>query len=224
MRLVILVFAACAILVGSPARAQDIAELRAQYRQTEQMIEQAEASGVDSGLTSSLRESLAGLRQVIDEMERDQQAAAQQGSVPSEPEPVQAPVAAAAEENLAAGTCARFGFTADNYRTVALAGGNDVQIKTLCGQAYEYHSMYRRALSQQHPEAWRTYDAHKKSAAVVNNFYGETAVAPSEGIRQDTKTAQQMVAEQRAAAATAAANAPKRPPAAPPCSGCVTPQ
>lgn len=225
MRFVALALVAGAILVGGPAQAQNIAELRAQYQQTQQMIEQAEAAGVDSSLTSSLRESLEGLRQVIDEMERDQQAAAQASSAPSEPEPTPAPAAAAAsEENLAASTCGRFGFTADNYRTVALSGGNDEQIKTLCGQAYEYHSMYKRALSQGHPEAWRTYDAHKKSAAVVNNFYGETAVAPSEGIRPDTKTAQQVVAEQREAAASAAANAPMRPPAAPSCSGCVTPQ
>lgn len=224
MRFVALAFVACAILVGSPTRAQNIAELRAQYQQTQQMIEQAEASGVDAGLTSSLRESLEGLRQVIDEMERDQQAAAQESSAPSQPEPTPTPAAAAAEENLAADTCGRFGFTAENYRAVALSGGNDVQIKTLCGQAYEYHSMYRRALAQQHPEAWKTYDAHKKSAAVVNNFWSETAAGPNEGIRQDTKTAQQVVAEQRAAAATAVANAPKRPPAAPSCSGCVTPQ
>ncbi len=212
------------VLVGSSANAQNIAELRAQYQQTEQMIQQAEASGVDSSITSSLRESLSGLRQVIDEMERDQQSAAQESSAPSEPEPAPTPVAAPAEENLAAGTCGRFGFTADNYRTMALSGGTDVQIKTLCGQAYEYHSMYRRALAQQHPEAWKTYDAHKKSAAVVNNFWSETAAGPNEGIRQDTKTAQQVVAEQRAAAASAIENTPKRPPAAPSCSGCVTPQ
>lgn len=224
MRSTALILFACAVSLASPASAQNIGELRAQYQQTMEMLQQAEAMGVDAGLTSSLRQSLEGLRQSIDEMERDQQAASHASNAPSEPAPTPAPVVAAAQENLAAATCGRFGFTADNYRTVALSGGNDEQIKTLCGQAYEYHSTYKRALSQQHPEAWKTYDAHKQAAAVVNNFYGETAVAPTEGIRQDTRTAQQIVAEQREAAATTIANAPKRPPQAPSCSGCVTPQ
>lgn len=217
---------ACCALLAAPAAAQNIAELRAQYQQTQEMLQQAESMGVDGALTSSLRESLEGLRQSIDEMERDQQNAAQQSNAPSEPEPVPAaaPPPAQAEPNLAASACGQFGFTEDNYRTTALSGDGDVQIKSMCGQAYEFYSMYKRALAQRHPEAWKTYDAHRKASAMLGNFRIETSSAPGEGIHPDTKTAQQMVAEQQRAAATAAVNAPKRPPQAPPCRGCVTPQ
>ena len=94
----------------------------------------------------------------------------------------------------------------------------------MCGQAYEYYTMYKRALGQKHPEAWRTYDAHKQAAAVVNGFFGETRVPTNSGIVPDTKTAAQVQAERREAEAQAMANSPPTPPPAPPCDGCATPQ
>ena len=75
--------------------------------------------------------------------------------------------------NLAEGNCSMMNLS--NYRTVALSGGNDVQLKTLCGQAFEYYSMYKRAITQgyAHDDLMRTYNAHKDSAAVVNQFVAE---------------------------------------------------
>lgn len=75
--------------------------------------------------------------------------------------------------NLAEGSCSMMNLS--NYRTVALSGGNDVQLKTLCGQAFEYYSMYKRAITQGygHDDLMRTYNAHKDAAAVVNQFYAE---------------------------------------------------
>lgn len=65
------------------------------------------------------------------------------------------------------------GFTEDNYRQVALSGGLDVQLKTMCGQAFEYYTMYKRAIAQGYSEADsnRTYAAHEQSALVANSFY-----------------------------------------------------
>lgn len=69
--------------------------------------------------------------------------------------------------------CDAVGVNSGNYRSAALSGGNDVQLKTMCGQAYEYYAMYRRALEQGYSEAdaERTYQAHAQSAAVANDFY-----------------------------------------------------
>jgi hypothetical protein len=74
--------------------------------------------------------------------------------------------------NLAADTCARVGMDEGNYRQVALSGGNDVQLKTMCGQALEYYAMYKRAIAQGYSEADanRTYAAHEQSAQVANSF------------------------------------------------------
>ena len=60
-----------------------------------------------------------------------------------------------------------------NYRQVGLSGGNDVQLKTMCAQAYEYYVMYKRAIAQGYAEADanRTYDAHAKSARVAIHYY-----------------------------------------------------
>lgn len=222
MRKGILALAGALCVLGSSAQAQSVAELRAQYQQTEAMLNEAEAAGMDPSLTASLRESLEGLRQVIDEMERDQAS----NSTYAEPQVAETapPPIQPAEPNQAAQTCSRFGFDETNYRQTALADGNDQQIRSLCGQAYEYYTMYKRALGQQHPEAWKTYDAHKQSAMVVNNFYGETRVLPTEGIQEDTRTASQMAAEQAARTAAAQAGSPPEPPRAPPCDGCVSPQ
>ena len=213
--------AACCVL-GNAAQAQSVAELRAQYEQTRAMLNDAETAGMDPSLTASLRESLEGLRQSIDEMEQDQASSAnnseelQIAQTPASPQ--------GSEPNLASATCSNFGFNEGNYRDVALAAGNDQQIRALCGQAYEYYTMYKRALAQAHPEAWRTYDAHRQSALVVNNFYGEARALPSEGIQQDTRTAADYAAEAAAQRATAAAESPPKPPPAPSCNGCVTPQ
>ena len=91
--------------------------------------------------------------------------------------------------------------TEDNYRQASLAPGNDLQMRTLCGQALEYYSMYKRAVAQGHPEAWRTYDAHRQASVQLTGFDRETRAAPGEGIQPDTKTAAQMEAERQAAQA-----------------------
>ena len=84
------------------------------------------------------------------------------------------PSAAGDHRNLASEICT--GFTEDNYRQQALAEGLDQQLRVLCGQAYEYFTMYKRALAQGYSEAdaERTYQAHEKSALVLKQFYEET--------------------------------------------------
>lgn len=220
MRIRFLALAGALCVAASSLHAQSVEDLRAQYRQSEAMLNEAEAAGMDPSITASLRESLDGLRQVIDEMERDQASSSSYSEEPQAAEPEPAPVQMA-EDNLAAPTCSRLDFDEGNYREKSFAPG-DEQLRALCGQAYEYYAMYRRALDQRHPEAWKTYDAHKQSAAVVNNFYGEAQALPSEGIREDTRTASDNVAAARDAAASAAAV--PEPPRAPPCDGCVSPQ
>ena len=204
----------------SSVGAQSIAELKAQYAQTMEMLNQAEAAGMDPSLVASLRESLEGLRQSIEEDERAQS----QAATPIAEEPAVAPVQASLEPNLAASPCADFGVTEDNYRQASLAPGNDLQMRTLCGQALELYSMYKRAVAQGHPEAWRTYDAHRQASAQLTGFDRDTRAAPGEGIVPDTKTAAQVEAERREAEARAMADAPPPLPKAPPCNGCVTPQ
>lgn len=72
--------------------------------------------------------------------------------------------------NLATGACA--GFTEGNYRTKALEGGGDSQLNTMCGQAFEYYTMYKRAIAQGYSEADanRTYAAHEQSARVASGY------------------------------------------------------
>ena len=213
--------AAASLMGWTAASAQSIAELKAQYAQTMELLNQAEAAGMDAAMVASLRESLEGLRQSIEEDER----ALSQAPPPivDEPPPA-APVQASLEPNLAASPCADFGVTEDNYRQASLAPGNDLQMRTLCGQALEYYSMYKRAVAQAHPEAWRTYDAHRQASMQLTGFDRETRAAPGEGITPDTKTAVQVETERREAAEQAMADAPPTPPKAPPCRGCVTPQ
>ena len=205
----------------SSVGAQGTAELRAQYEETMNLLRQAESMGVDPAMLASLRESLEGLRQSIEEDERAQSQAAAPAA--EEPAPA-APVQANLEPNLAASPCADFGVTEGNYRQASLAPGNDLQMRTLCGQALELYSMYKRAVAQGHPEAWRTYDAHRQASMQLTGFDRETRAAPGQGIVQDTKTAAQIETERRGAAAQALADAPPPPPKAPPCNGCVTPQ
>jgi hypothetical protein len=72
--------------------------------------------------------------------------------------------------------CDAVNVNADNYRSAALSGGNDVQLKTLCGAAYEYWWMYNNAFKQGYSaaDAEITYTEHSKAAAVVNQFWNET--------------------------------------------------
>ena len=74
--------------------------------------------------------------------------------------------------NLATGACT--GFTESNYRQRALEGSGDAQLYTMCGQAFEYYTMYKRAIAQGYSEADanRTYAAHEDSARVANGFLG----------------------------------------------------
>lgn len=70
------------------------------------------------------------------------------------------------------GICESVGVSMGDYRSSALSGGRDVQLKTMCGQAYEYYSMYLRAIAQGYSEseANRTYDAYSASATTAVNF------------------------------------------------------
>lgn len=72
--------------------------------------------------------------------------------------------------NLALSACT--GFTEGNYRTKALEGGGDSQLNTMCGQAFEYYTMYKRAIAQGYSEsdANRTYAAHEDSARVASGY------------------------------------------------------
>lgn len=69
--------------------------------------------------------------------------------------------------------CDAVGVNFDNFKSAALSGGNDVQLKTLCGAAYNYYWMYRNAEKQGYsPDgADITWQEHAKAAAVVNEFY-----------------------------------------------------
>lgn len=60
-----------------------------------------------------------------------------------------------------------------SYREVGLSGGNDVQLKTMCAQAYEYFAMYEQALEQGYSltDAKRTWDAHAAAAKNAISFY-----------------------------------------------------
>jgi len=187
--------------------------------ETMALIRQAESMGVD---VSEMRAQMEELRRMIEE---DERAEREMASRPVE-QPMIAEAPASLEPNLAAGVCGDFGITEENYRTAALAGGNDVQMKTLCGQAMEYYSMYKRAMAQKHPEAWRTYDAHKQASMQLGAFDRDTRAAPGEGIQPDTRSASQIAAEQQAeqARAEASYSSVPRPPQAPPCKGCVSPQ
>jgi hypothetical protein len=68
------------------------------------------------------------------------------------------------------------GFTMENFETKAFQGGNDTQLFTMCGQAFNYYRMYLNAIRQGYAEADanRTYDAHVKSARVAEQFYRDT--------------------------------------------------
>ncbi len=72
--------------------------------------------------------------------------------------------------NLASSACS--GFTENNYRTKALEDGGDRQLNTMCGQAFEYYTMYKRAIAQGYSEsdANRTYAAHEDSARVASGY------------------------------------------------------
>lgn len=76
--------------------------------------------------------------------------------------------------NLAGPGCK--GFTVENYERMALQGGNDTQLNTMCGQAFHYYKAYLAAIRLGYAEvdANRTYDAHEKSARVANQFYKDT--------------------------------------------------
>ena len=76
----------------------------------------------------------------------------------------------ATRPNLATGACA--GFTESNYRQKAVSGGGDQQLYTMCGQAFEYYTMYKRAIAQGYSEADanRTYAAHQQSAQVAQGY------------------------------------------------------
>jgi hypothetical protein len=67
------------------------------------------------------------------------------------------------------------GFTNENYRQHAFNGGNDQQLFSLCGQAFELFHMTQNAISQGYSEAdWnRTYSAHKDAARVATDFYNK---------------------------------------------------
>jgi hypothetical protein len=152
------------------ASAQSVAELRAQLQETRALISQGEAAGMDPEVIRSLRESMNEVEQSIREME------AEQGGGAGTPAPDNAaPVTASypVRPNKLDGDPACSGFTMQNYRERGLEGGNDVQLKTMCAQAFEYYSMYLNAIRQGYGEADanRTYDAHAGAALNASSFY-----------------------------------------------------
>jgi hypothetical protein len=60
-----------------------------------------------------------------------------------------------------------------NYRSVALSGNPDAQLKTMCGQAFDLYAQYKRALAQGYSaaDADRTYQAHAQAAQNAISFY-----------------------------------------------------
>jgi hypothetical protein len=159
-------FAAIGLVMAAPVSAQSAAELRAQLEDLKIMLAQGEAAGMDGDVLASLRESVTQMEESVREMEEEER--------PSDAPAASADIAAPypVRPNLAL-TPACSDFTEQNYRQRALAGGSDVQLDTMCGQAFEYYTMYKRAIAQGYSEADanRTYDAHAKSALVANDFY-----------------------------------------------------
>jgi hypothetical protein len=164
-----ILLATALVCASSSAGAQTVAELRAQLQQTRAQIAQAEAAGLDESILGTLREALAMAEEAIREME------AEQGAGHAATEPAAPAVAAsyATRPNALEGHPACAGFNLSNYRQLGLEGGNDVQLKTMCAQAFEYYSMYLNAIRQGYSEsdANRTYAAHEDSAKVASAFY-----------------------------------------------------
>lgn len=75
--------------------------------------------------------------------------------------------------NVLSGQAACSMMNESNYRQVGVSGGNDVQLKTMCAQAYEYYTMYKRAIAQGYSEADanRTFAAHQQAAQNAISFY-----------------------------------------------------
>lgn len=73
--------------------------------------------------------------------------------------------------NLAVGSWCP-GFTMQNYRTEALKKDANVQLRTMCGQAFEYYNMYENAIRQGYSEADcnRTYAAHEGATRNLKAF------------------------------------------------------
>lgn len=159
--------AIAAALFATPALAQSAAELRAQIREMRANIARGEAAGMDASVLQTFRDAADELEQSLREEE-----ASQASSASSSPPPPATPAYPVRPNVLEAGGACR-GFTLDNYRERALAGGSDVQLNTMCGQAYEYYAMYLRAISQGYSEADanRTYAAFEKAAANATSFY-----------------------------------------------------
>lgn len=74
--------------------------------------------------------------------------------------------------NLAVGAFCP-GFTMANYRAKGLDRNGDVQLNTMCAQAFEYYSNYLNAIRQGYSEADanRTYEAHEGSTRVARHYY-----------------------------------------------------
>lgn len=77
------------------------------------------------------------------------------------------------KKNMLQGQSACANFNETNYRQLALSGEPDTQLKAMCGQAYEYYTMYKRAIKQGYSEADanRTYAAHEGAARNAVSFY-----------------------------------------------------
>lgn len=154
-------------LLASPASAQSVAELRAQLAQLDQQLAQAAAAGVDAGMLAELRVVRNQIAETIDEMSADSPSAAPVADQDAYPYPPKQNWLVLNQSQACAG------FTEENYRQRALASGPDVQINSMCGQAFEYYTMYKRAIRQGYSEAdaERTYQAHVQAAANAKSFY-----------------------------------------------------
>ncbi|MEO6432384.1 MAG: hypothetical protein ABIO29_00185 [Sphingomicrobium sp.] len=87
--------------------------------------------------------------------------------------------------NTIGGSCP--GMNEGNYRQVAVAGGGDTQMKSMCGLAYEHYNSYKNSVAQGYSAADQqlAYDVYQKSNQALQQFQSE-AGSSSGGIQQDT--------------------------------------
>lgn len=159
--------AAAVFFLAVPALAQSNAELRAQLAELDQQLAAAADAGLDPEMLSTLRDVRDQIAQSIEEEGLGSSVAASVEDTGSYPYPPKDNWLAIQQSE----SC--LGFTEENYRQRALADGPDVQLNTMCGQVFEYYTMYKRAIRQGYSEAdaERTYQAHVGAAMNAKAFY-----------------------------------------------------
>jgi len=161
--------AIAALMLPGLVSAQSNAELLHQLSQTKEQIAAAEAAGADPDLIAQLKSSMNDVENSL----RADNAAQQVNSSPADASPPLNAAGYPTRPNTLVGGAACADFSLSNYRELALSGGNDIQLKTMCGQAFEYYSMYLRAIEQGYSEsdANRTYSAFEGAASNASSFY-----------------------------------------------------